>query len=330
VHPLRFEPIFKDYIWGGERLHQILGKDTGPGTWAESWEIVDHINGQSVVRDGLWKGKSLGELLRENGNEIVGPATLEKLSGSTVPDNLRGRFPLLLKFLDASQVLSVQVHPDDTMGATLSPPDLGKTEAWYVIDATPDAKIFAGLKSGVTRQDLKAAIEKGETEEVLHSFTPAAGDCVFIEAGTVHAIGAGLLVCEIQQASDTTFRLFDWDRVGNDGQPRPLHVQQGLQAINFELGPIAAAVATSVDEHRENLVTCDKFILDRSQISSPQTLGGDGKFRIIAVIDGTVSLSNDPCSQPMSVGQSALIPACCDSIAVTPTGPATILEIRLP
>lgn len=329
MYPLRFAPIFKDYIWGGTRLSQILGKPTGPGVWAESWEVVDHVNGQSVVRDGPWKALSLGELLAQHGTEIVGQSTFEQITSSDVPDNLRGRFPLLLKFLDASRVLSVQVHPDDRMGSTLTPPDLGKTEAWYIIDAQPDSKIYAGLKSGVTRADLETAIAEGKTESVLHSFSPQSGDCIFIEAGTVHAIGAGLLVCEIQQASDTTFRLFDWNRVGNDGNPRPLHVQQGLDAINFELGPVNA-VSSTRNNGVENLVSCDKFVFNRIELDQPCTIGGDGKFHILAVVDGEISIEGDLCSSPMTKGQSTLIPACCKQIRVTPTGSATLLEICLP
>ena len=220
MEPITFKPVFKDYIWGGSRLSELLGKATGPGVWAESWEIVDHIHGQSVVDGGPFDGSTLAELLNRHGAELLGKDVHQQINAPNVPFQLRGRFPLLLKFLDANRVLSVQVHPDDKMGATLTPPDFGKTEAWYVVDAKPDAKIYAGLKPGITESDLRTAVDVGKTEEVLHSFTPTAGDCIFVKAGTIHAIGAGLLICEIQQASNTTFRLFDWNRLGNDGQPR--------------------------------------------------------------------------------------------------------------
>ncbi len=329
MYPLRFQPIFKNYIWGGKRLGKILGKETGPGIWAESWEIVDHADNQSVVLEGPWKGKSLGELLKTRGADLLGQRVFEELDAQKNPENLRGRFPLLLKFLDASRVLSVQVHPDDQMGATLTPPDLGKTEAWYVIDAKPDSEIFAGLKSGVSRSDLDAAIQQGTAESLLHRFTPQAGDCVFIQAGTVHAIGEGLLVCEIQQASDTTFRLFDWNRVGNDGQPRPLHIQKGLDAIDFDLGPINA-VSPSNSNGIENLVSCEKFVLNRMQLTETARVGGDGKFTILAVIEGELLLKGDPCSDSMVRGQTALIPACCESVEVNVRDSATVLEIQMP
>ena len=178
--------------------------------------------------------------------------------------------------------------------ATLNPPDLGKTEAWYVIDALPDSKIYAGLKAGVTRSQLQSAIQLGEAEKLLHSFTPQSGDCVFIQAGTVHAIGAGLLVCEIQQASDTTFRLYDWNRVGNDGRPRPLHIQQGLDAINYELGPVNAVVSNN---SQQNLIACDKFVLNRLAATQPTSVGGDGRLRILAVVDGAIAVQGDPCPE---------------------------------
>lgn len=329
MYPLRFQPIFKDYIWGGERLEPILGKKTGPGIWAESWEIVDHAENQSVVRDGPWQGMTLRQLLESNGSDVLGARVFAELSNENLPTNLRNRFPLLLKFLDASRVLSVQVHPDDKMGATLSPPDLGKTEAWYVVDALPDAEIFAGLKPGVTREKLQLAIQNGNTESLLHRFTPQAGDCVFIRAGTVHAIGAGLLVCEIQQASNTTFRLFDWNRVGNDGEPRALHIEKGLDAIDFEHGPIQP-ISYSESDSNVNLISCDKFVLNRLRLSEPTQVGEAGRFSILAVIDGELSLQDDPCQAPMVRGQTALLPACCGPIACDVKKTATILEIHLP
>src|SRR3954451_2888303 len=159
-------------------------------------------------------------------------------------DSLFGRkrqhpqFPLLFKFLDCQRVLSVQVHPNNEQAAKLDPPDLGKTEAWVVLAADPGSKIYAGLKSGVDRKALAAAVASGRCEECLHEFEPRVGDCVFIEAGTVHALGAGLLIAEIQQDSDTTFRLFDWNRAHKTGKPRPLHIEQSLDTINYKRGPV--------------------------------------------------------------------------------------------
>ena len=231
MHPLRFQPLFQRYLWGGFRLSTLLGKPTGPEACAESWEIADHQQFQSIVQQGPHAGKSLSDLMRSSGAEIVGPTAWETIHEQHVPENLRGRFPLLFKFLDAHQNLSVQVHPDDEGAARLTTPDLGKTEFWYVIHADPGAEIFAGLQEGVSLADFRSAVEQGRVLETLHRFEPRVGDGIFIPAGTIHAIGAGLLVAEIQQASNTTFRVFDWDRVDSAGKPRPLHIEQSIQAM---------------------------------------------------------------------------------------------------
>ena len=216
MYPLRFEPLFRRYIWGGRRLADVLNKSIGDGSAAESWEVVDHQDDQSVVRYGERSGQTLRQLIAAAGVDLVGEEVARMISSPDLPVHLQNRFPLLLKFLDANRHLSVQVHPDDAMGATLDPPDLGKTEAWYVMHADPGAKIFAGLRSGVTEAAFRAAIENGETESTLHSFEPKQGDCVFIPAGTMHAIGEGLLIAEIQQASNTTFRVYDWGRLDQE------------------------------------------------------------------------------------------------------------------
>jgi len=163
MYPLRFEPLFRRYIWGGRRLADVLNKPIGDQSAAESWEVVDHQDDQSIVRFGDLAGKSLRELIADHGNDLIGNQLMEKISSDELPDHLRNRFPLLLKFLDANRNLSVQVHPDDQFGATLSPPDLGKTEAWYVMHADPGSKIYAGLKEGVTAESFRAAISESMT-----------------------------------------------------------------------------------------------------------------------------------------------------------------------
>lgn len=308
----------------------MLGKPTGEATCAESWEIVDHGDDQSVVSHGSLKGKTLHGLVQEHGLELLGEAWLENINSERNPQNLRGRFPLLLKFLDATKNLSVQVHPDDAMGSTLQPPDLGKTEAWYVMHADEGAKIYAGLKDGVTRSDLKNAVSNGTTEDVVHSFSPQAGDCVFIQAGTLHAIGAGLVIAEIQQASNTTFRVFDWNRVDSEGKSRELHIEESLQATNYELGPIhPAKPSTCEDERSKTIVSCDKFVMRRWNTSAPVDLTNN-QLRLLAVTSGSVRVSDDPSNQPMNLADSMMIPAACDHVTVTPQGDAEFLEIVLP
>jgi len=196
MHPLPLAPVYRRYLWGGRRFATLLGRELPPGDdFAESWELVDRAADQSRVAAGPLAGTTLGELVRDRCRELL---------GRHAP---RAAFPLLFKFLDACRDLSVQVHPDDARAARLVPPDLGKTEAWYVIDAAAGSRIYAGLRDGVDRAALAAAVRAGRCSDVLHSFEPQPGDCVFIPAGTVHALGAGLVIAEIQECSDVTYRL---------------------------------------------------------------------------------------------------------------------------
>ncbi len=318
LYPLRFEPCYRQYLWGGRRLETMLGKPLGAGAhFAESWEVVDHGEDQSVVANGPLRGRTLGELRRE---------FPEPLLGRHAPQI---QFPLLFKYLDAHQNLSVQVHPDDAAAARLDPPDLGKTEAWVVIHAEPESRIYAGLKRGFDRAAFERELRRGVAHLCLHSWTPQPGDCVFIPAGVVHAIGAGLVVAEIQQSSDTTYRLYDWNRVGADGQPRALHLDQGLDAIHFDAGPVSPQVPQATGEAgRERLVACDKFVLDRVAVNRPVLIGGDHQFHIVSIIAGQAACHLDADQELLRLGQTILIPACC---AVTFEAPdsAMLLDMYL-
>lgn len=317
-YPLRFQPVLKQYIWGGRRLESMLGKHTGKDEdFAESWEIVDHRDGQSVVQFGPHSGMSLGDLVLQLPEELLGEHTS---SG----------FPLLFKFLDANSTLSVQVHPDDLYASRLTPPDLGKTEAWVVIHADPDSVLYAGLNENVTRDDLAAALENGSVERLLNKIPVSAGDCVFIPAGTVHALGEGLLIAEIQQASNTTFRLFDWNRLGTDGKARELHVEQSLQVTDFQCGPVQLQQPIRIDEHREVLVDCEKFVMERWRVSCSEQLdfGCHGQFQIVAVLYGSVQLSGDVCEKPLSKGETCLFPAACDNRTAVAENDSVLLVIR--
>ncbi len=333
LYPLRFRPVFQRYLWGGHRLRDVLGKPIGADPCAESWEIADHRENQSVVDNGPLAGMTLHEVMGRFGEELLGPIAWQQTSDERMPDGLRGRFPLLLKFLDAHRDLSVQVHPDDSMAARLSPPDLGKTEAWYVVAAEPGSRIYAGLKPGVGPEEFRAAIEQGRAAETLHQFQPKTGDCVLIRAGTVHAIGAGLLICEIQQASNTTFRLFDWNRVDADGQPRPLHVEAGIAATDFGLGPVQP-VANDPDTRSQTLVECDKFVLRRHSLRGVEftTLDEPARqMRIVTVIEGEAVVGGDRSPLSLGKGQTVLIPASLEACRLGASGetPTTVLEIFL-
>ncbi len=328
MYPLRFEPIFRRYLWGGRRLADLLHKPIGDESCAESWEIVDHNLDQSVVKYGDLAGRTLHWLIEQYGRELLGDSVFQEISEPTLPVQLQKRFPLLLKFLDAKNRLSVQVHPSDKLAATLDPPDLGKTEAWYVLHANPGSRIYAGLKTGVTREIFIKAIAENRTEDTLHSFQPHAGDCVLIRAGTVHAIGEGCLIAEIQQASDTTFRIFDWNRFGPDGRPRDLHIEQGIKATDFQCGPVFPLSPLPTEFPEANtIVSCDLFTMRGWELSHPVEIGGDGRFHILAVTQGAVDLSNDPSGQPLPIGSTALIPAALDPVTISPKEPVHLLDI---
>lgn len=320
LYPLRFEPIFRRYLWGGRRLGEDLGKSIGIGSdYAESWEVCDRGADQSRVANGPLSGATLHELLERDATGLIGRG------------HRRSQFPLLFKFLDAHSDLSVQVHPNDAQAARLTPPDLGKTEAWIILDAAPGSRVYAGLKSGVDRAALARALNRGNCEDVLHAFEPQIWDCVFLPAGTVHAIGAGLLVAEIQQASDTTWRLFDWNRQGPDGKPRQLHIAAALDAIDFTAGPVNPQCPQPTENDAvSRLVACEKFVLDRWDFSSPQVVGGDDRFHLIAVVSGEARLEGDPSGGPLGVGGTALLPANIGECGVYPTGAVTLLDCYLP
>jgi mannose-6-phosphate isomerase len=298
----------------------VLGKVLPPGDdYAESWELADHGSDQSVVSGGALQGKTLRELVR-----LGGPSLL----GRHAPQD---QFPLLFKFLDAQRNLSLQVHPDDEQAARLEPPDRGKTEAWIVLHADAGSRIYAGLKPGVDRITLEQAVRAGTAEQCVHRVVPHVGDCLLIPAGTVHAIGAGVVVAEIQQSSDTTFRLYDWNRLGPDGQPRTLHVQESLGVIDFHAGPVEPCRPQVTErDHVERLVACDKFVVDRWRLERPQVLDGDQRCHLLVVLEGAICLPHDAVQEPLTGGQTALLPAAMGGTPLLPQHAATLLDIYLP
>jgi len=317
-YPLIFEPVLKQTIWGGRRLGTQLGKPIGTeSNYAESWEVVDHGDDQSRVTNGELAGQTLADLIAGHRRWLLGDG---------VPD---GPFPLLLKYLDCNRVLSVQVHPDDAYGLAMQKPDLGKTEAWYIVVADPGSQIYAGLKPGVDRAGLESAIESGETESVLHSFQPGVGDIVFIPAGTVHALGAGLLIAEIQQSSDTTFRLFDWNRTDDKGNSRPLHIGQSLEVTDYDSGPVAAIHSDASASGLQTMVRCDKFVMKLLEQGTAK-IGGDNQFHILSVPRGRATLSWEESKMELSTGQSLLLPAAMRVCELSVLDEGTVLLAHLP
>jgi mannose-6-phosphate isomerase len=319
-YPLRFRPIFRRALWGGRRLETVLGKSLPPGNdYAESWEIVDHGADQSCVTHGSLQDLTLNALVREQGADVL---------GRHAPQD---HFPLLFKFLDVRENLSVQVHPNDEQASRLDPPDCGKSEAWYVLSAEVGSRIYAGLRDGVDRATLESAVAHGQAASCLHYFEPTPGDCVLIPAGTVHALGAGLLVAEVQQSSDTTFRLCDWNRVGPDGLPRPLHVRQAVAVVDFQAGPVQPVTPKpTVLSHVNRLAAGDKFVLDLWSFSTPKRVGGDHRCHIVVPVSGRLRLEGDAVDAPLCAGETVLIPAAAGAVELEPDGVAEMLDIYLP
>jgi mannose-6-phosphate isomerase len=318
LHPLVFVPLYRDYLWGGRRFEGLFGRELRKGgVIAESWELVDRGGDQSIVAAGPLAGTPLGELVRTRRGDLLGDA------------EAAGPFPLLFKFLDAHLDLSVQVHPDDARAAKLVPPDRGKTEAWYVVAAEPGSLIHAGLVPGTTREHLRRAIEQGRAAEVLANFEPQAGDCVFIPAGTVHAIGAGVVVAEIQQSSDVTYRLFDWNRVGPDGRPRALHVEAGIDAVTSFTPVRPVEPLETPDPSVRRLVACEHFRLDEVRPGTRWATVG-GRLGFLAVIRGGIRLAIHWGLPALGPGRCVLLPAALGPERIECEPGTVLLAISLP
>jgi len=322
LYPLRFHPVYKLQLWGGRRFETILKRDLQPDRrYAESWEVCDHPAGQSIVAEGPLAGVSLHDLVLNRGEELLGrhhPQT---------------RFPLLLKYLDAEHSLSIQVHPDDALAAQLKLSDGGKAEAWFVIHAEPTSAIWCGLREWVDRDRLLQAIAEGSLQECLCRFKPAVGECFMIPPGTVHSMGGGVLVAEIQQPSDNTFRLFDWNRVGPDGKPRQLHVDEALRAIQYNQAILGPSKPRPTERpFVKRAAACDKFVLDCLEVETAQTVGGDARCHVLTVVAGSVRIERDAVQRPLYIGQTILIPAALGVTEVQPAtaGPAILLDAYLP
>jgi mannose-6-phosphate isomerase len=317
--PLEFQPIFKRIRWGGRRLATVLGKAIGPESdYAESWEISDHGADQSIVSTGPLAGWTLRRLIDERSAELLGRHAGLK------------QFPLLLKFLDASDRLSVQVHPNDEQARRYDPQERGKTEAWVILDALPGSCVYTGLNPGVTRATLEAALADRTVERCLHRVVVRAGDCLFIPAGTVHAIGEGVLLAEVQQSSDLTFRLFDWNRTGSDGKPRPLHIEQALDCINFLQGPVGPQTPLGTREGAatiEQLVECQYFTIRRITTETPFTLSNDDRCRLWMILAGEGTLQADTGEMPIKRGTTVMIPASVCEAKIVPRTPVVLLDV---
>jgi mannose-6-phosphate isomerase len=323
LYPLRFEPIYEYRVWGGRRLSKLLTAPLpGVEPVGEAWLLSDRDDHSSKVAAGPLKGSTIRQLLEQSPDQLLG--------------NLAGRFrrfPVLLKFLDAHDKLSVQVHPDDRQRDLIPAGESGKTEAWVVLKASPASRIYAGLKPGTTPDDLQRAIAGRTVADVLASFAPTVGDAVFLQAGTVHTL-SGLVVFEVQENSDVTFRLYDWDRVDpKTRRPRPLQVEQAMACIDFEkvaIGPVAPVMEEAAPIRRERLFHCDHFSMWRHKGQSAFPVGAAGTPRVLVCIDGEGKLEHRGAIYPIDCGDVVLLPAEVGVCSCRPLTPVTLLEVALP
>ena len=324
LYPLRFEPIYQHRLWGGRRLGDLLTAplpDDGP--IGEAWVFSDRDDHPSRVADGPLQGRTIGQLMEQAPEQLLG-----KLAGRF------RRFPLLLKFLDAREMLSVQVHPPDSDTDLLPAGETGKTEAWVVLEAGTESRIYVGLKPGTTTDGLRRALAKGTVADDLVCFTPKSGDAVFIPAGTVHTLGGGVMLFEVQQNSDVTFRLYDWNHVdAKTGHPRALQVDQALACIDFSQRPagrVTPVVEATTPVNRERLFQCEHFWLWRWRGQSPFTVGAAGVPRVLVCIEGAGRVEHRGATYAAGKGDVLLLPAAIGECAFQPSGEVSLLEIGVP
>ncbi len=307
--PFRFEPFLRPMVWGGRRLGEVLGKPLPTReAYGESWEISDHPLHRSVVTAGPLAGQNLRQLMEHQRKDLLGDAAAE-----------HGVFPWLVKFLDAHDWLSVQVHPDEEIVERLWPGEEGKTEAWFVLAADAGSRIYAGLLPGIDKPRLRAALRAGTVAKCLHHFEPRAGDCIFLPAGTVHAVGGGVLMAEVQQTSDATFRLFDWNRRDAHGKSRPLHIEEALACIDWERGPVepirtnplagAAAEGSPRGSLHERLVQCPFFHLEHVRETAPFACGGEASLQVWIILEGAGHWDIPGGTEEAQQGQVWVLPA---------------------
>lgn len=316
IHQLK--PSFKDYLWGGQKLKEDYGKDTDLNPLAESWEVSTHPDGPSYILGGEHDGLTLDDYIKEKGKEVLGER------GSKFD-----RFPVLIKFIDALKDLSIQVHPDDEYGLKHEN-EYGKTEMWYILEANPGSKIYYGTNQEISKEDFRKAIENQEVLEKLKHVEVFPGDVIFVEAGTIHAIGEGIVLCEVQQNSNTTYRVYDYHRKDADGNLRDLHVDKALDVSN--LSPLNSEFEAAGDwedgeNHRKQLLASSShFVTSKVEVDGAFSYDlSNESFEAIIVIDGSVRIEEDNQVVELEKGQTAFIDANSQGIQIS--GKGTYLSV---
>lgn len=320
LYPLKFEPILKDKIWGGSKLRNLPGKRKASDKCGESWEISGVEDNISVVSKGFLKGNNLQELIEIYMGDLV---------GDKIFDQFGLEFPLLVKFIDANDILSIQVHPDDEMAAKKHNA-FGKTEMWYIMEAEDDAQLISGFNRKTSKEEYLSFLNSGKITDLLNYESVTKGDVFFIPAGRVHAIGQGILLAEIQQTSDVTYRIFDFDRPGDDGEPRELHTELALEAIDFNHYPNYKTSYTKELNKTVPTVSSDYFTTNiihlNMSIEKDYTLLDS--FVIYLCTEGKLEI--EPANQPpvlLNKGETLLIPALINQVMLKPVEESVLLEV---
>jgi len=321
LYPFTFRPIFKERVWGGREIERLYEKNLPPGApIGESWEISDRPGDASVIANGPLTGKNLRWLMENHRAELLGNAK---------PAN-ENRFPLLIKILDAREKLSLQVHPPADKAAGLGGEP--KTEMWFIADAAPGAELYAGLKRGVTRVEFERRVQDGSVAQCFHHVPVRAGDAMFLPSGRVHAIGSGLVIFEIQQNSDTTYRVFDWNRVGLDGKPRELHVAQSLASIDFgdfEPSLVGRKLSGTDKIKTRSLVRDPLFNVETVEMKMGTSLDlKPRELQIVAAVRGQLEIKSGSVSVNLSAGQFCLVPACLERTVARAKSEVTALRVE--
>lgn len=317
LYPLKFQPILKDKIWGGQKLKTLLHKDSNLNNVGESWEISDVEGDTSIVSNGSLKGQSLKQLLITYKHDLIG------LQNYRIFEN---KFPLLIKFIDAKEDLSIQLHPNDEL-AKARHNSFGKTEMWYVMQADTDSNLIVGFNQKVTPKLYLKHLKDKTLPKILNFDKVKEGDTYFIEVGRIHAIGAGVMLAEIQQTSDVTYRVYDWDRVDADGNERELHNDLAIDAIDFDMKDNFRAQYSKSENQSNKMVSCPYFTTNYLKINQTlQKQNHHDSFIIYICVDGEAKISVEKHSEPIKKGETILLPAAIDTYQISSKN-ATLLEV---
>lgn len=321
LYPLKFSPILKDKIWGGTKLKTLFGKNTQSEKLGESWELSGYENDESVVTNGFLEGNNLAELIEIYMGDLVGDKVYDMFGLS---------FPLLFKLIDANQNLSIQVHPGDEVAAERHN-SFGKSEMWYVVDADKGAELIIGFAKDCSREEYLDALDNGRVEELLQKVPVQKGDVLFIPAGLVHAIGKGVVVAEIQQSSDVTYRIYDYKRVDENGDERELHTEEALDVIDFSKAKNPKTSYHISKNQIVPLVSCSYFTTNIIEFDEPLTrnYGTIDSFIVYMCLEGNFIIEYNDEKTVVNKGETVLIPACINEIGLFPENTSKILEVHV-